>query len=340
VKPKTVFLQRFLLGILVAGLFAGCSVQQKETQVSEEVDPLPSWRDGSSKQSILDFVKQVTDTAAAEFVLPKERIAVFDNDGTLWSEKPTYFQVEFVLYRIKQLAPKHPEWQDDELIRAALKHDLKTLREEFGAGGLGHLMALTQSGMSSDTFENTVRDWINTARHPVSGKLFREMVFKPMLELIRYLQENDFQVYVASGGGIDFMRAWIPQVYGLPRDHILGSMLKYRYKKIKGRPVLIKLAEILFVNDRDGKPKLIHQVIGRKPILAFGNSDGDLQMLEWCGSNQHKSLTALVHHTDGEREWAYDRKSNVGRLDRALNEAEKQGWLVVDMKSDWKNIYP
>lgn len=339
-KVKFIFLQSVLYGILLSGLIVGCSVQKQEKTVAETVDSLPSWRAGAAKVRLLNFVRQVTDTASTSYLPPRERIAVFDNDGTLWSEKPIYFQVEFVLHRIKQLAPKHPEWKEDELIRAALDHDLKTLREKFGVGGLGRLMALTQSGMSAEAFEDIVREWIQIGRHPLTGRLFKEMVFQPMLELIRYLQDNDFQVYIVSGGGIDFMRAWIPEVYGIPRNHIIGSMPKYRYEKINGKPVLIKLAEILFVNNQEGKPMSIHRVIGRKPVLAFGNSDGDLQMLEWCAASPYKNLAAIIHHTDKEREWAYDRKSNVGRLDEALKEAEKQGWLVVDMKKDWASIFP
>ncbi len=332
-KAKNFFWNRRILYILIILLMSGCSTEK-------QAHPLPSWNNGASKQRIIDFVKKASDASNPDYVPPAERIAVFDNDGTLWSEKPTYFQVEFVLYRIKQLAPKHPEWQDDGLFETAIKRDLPKLRKEYGAQGLARLMAVAQSGMATEVFEEIVREWIKNAKHPETGRLFSQMVYQPMLELIKYLQDNDFQVYIVSGGGIDFMRTWASGVYGIPRDHVLGSIPKYAYKKIKGKPVLIKKADILFVDDKEGKPMLIHQVIGRKPILAFGNSDGDLQMLEWCASNTHPNLAAYIHHTDDEREWVYDRDSNVGRLDKGLDAAEKNSWLVVDMKKDWKVIYP
>ncbi len=317
--------------------------KEKEVAVEEEkeyTDPLPSWNNTKTKKRITNFVKAVTTVGADSYIDPENRIATFDNDGTLWSEQPTYFQVEFVLYRIKQLAPQHPEWKKDKLIQAALNHDLETLRKKFGTKGLVKLMAIAQAGITTDEFEKIVNKWITTAKHPTTGKLFIEMVYQPMLELISYLQDKDFKVYIVSGGGIDFMRVWAEKVYGIPRQHILGSIGKLNYEKIKGKPVLIKSNEVFFVNDGPGKPVSIHQFIGRKPLIAFGNSDGDLQMLEWCDANKNRNLPAYIHHTDAKREWAYDRKSRIGTLDKGLDEAAKKDWLVVDMKKDWKVIYP
>ena len=303
-------------------------------------DPLPSWNDMKTKHRIIDFVKTVSTRDSSGYIKQADRIAVFDNDGTLWSEQPTYFQIEFVLYRIKQMAPKHPKWKKDKLIQAAIKHDLKTLRKKYGAKGLGKLMAITQSGMTTGEFERIVQNWIKNARHPITGKLYSEMVFQPMLELIGYLKDNGFKVYIVSGGGIDFMRAWTKDVYGIPKERVIGSYQELEYKKVNGKPVLIKMPDILFVDDNEGKVKAIHRVIGKKPVIAFGNSDGDLQMLEWCAANKYKSLSAYVHHTDAKREWAYDRKSNIGALNQGLDVATANNWLIVDMKNDWKVIHP
>ena len=303
-------------------------------------DPLPSWNDSDSKSRITDFVTGVTTPGSADYVPSENRIATFDNDGTLWSEKPTYFQIEFVLYRIRQLAPQHPEWKKDKLVQAALRHDLETLRKKYGAKGIVKLMAFAQAGITTGEYEKIVHKWITTAKHPITGRLYTEMIFQPMLELIRYLQENDFKVYIVSGGGIDFMRVWAEKVYGIPRQHILGSIGKLDYEKENGKPVLVKTNDIFFVNDGPGKPVAIHQIIGEKPLIAFGNSDGDLQMLEWCDANKKRSLPAYIHHTDAKREWAYDRKSQIGTLDKGLDEAAQKGWLVVDMKRDWNVIYP
>ena len=351
--PLNMSFQKKNLILLLAGLvtFNSCLKKEEKTEsiqtdslttIKEEealVDPLPSWNNTKSKERIINFVKTVTAEGTTEYIPPQDRIATFDNDGTLWSEKPTYFQVEFVLYRIKQLAPWHPEWKKDKLIQAAIKRDLKKLREKYGAEGLGKLMAIAQSGMTTDEFEKIVRNWINKAKHPISGKLYSEMVFQPMLELIDYLHDNDFKVYIVSGGGIDFMRAWTEEVYDIPGDRVLGSLTHLQYKKVKGKPVLIKSPEILFVNDQAGKPKTIHRFIGKKPIISFGNSDGDLQMLEWCASSKYMNLQAFIHHTDAKREWAYDRNSSTGTLSIGLDAAANRGWLVVDMKNDWKVIH-
>jgi hypothetical protein len=304
------------------------------------VDPLSSWNNASSKKAITNFVKSVTTKGSNSYVKPEDRIATFDNDGTLWAEQPTYFQIEFILYRIKQLQPKHPEWKKDKLIQAALKHDLETLRDKFGTKGLGKLMAIAQSGMTTDEFNKITQDWIKNAKHPTTGKRYTQMIYQPMHELIGYLQENGFKVYIVSGGGLDFMRAWTTEAYGIPQEQVLGSIPELKYEIKNGSPVLVKLPEILFVNDGPGKPATIHRFVGKKPIMAFGNSDGDIQMLEWCNSNKHKHLSAFIHHTDGKREWAYDKESRIGTLNRGLDEATKNGWMIIDMKKEWKEIYP
>jgi phosphoserine phosphatase len=319
---------------------AGTKKDSVTTEVILAADPLPSWNDTKSKQRIISFVNSVSTQGNADFITPENRIATFDNDGTLWSEKPTYFQIEFVFYRIKQMAPEHPEWGKDKLIQTAVNHDLQTLRKKYGAKGLGKLMVISQSGLTTDQYEKIVRNWIKRAKHPVSGKLYRNMVFQPMLELIKYLQDNNFKVYIVSGGDIDFMRAWTKDVYGISKENVIGSYQALKYEKINGKPVLQILPEISFVNDKEEKVTAIQRFIGKKPVISFGNSDGDLQMLEWCSANKIKNLAAYIHHTDAKREWAYDRESRIGTLDKGLDEAARKGWLVVDMKKDWKVIYP
>jgi FMN phosphatase YigB (HAD superfamily) len=328
-------LKKIIIYSIISFLFISC---QKEITTTE--NSLASWNNSKVKSEIINFVKTVTNKENPDYIPPEDRIATFDNDGTLWSEKPTYFQIEFVFYRVKQLANKNHDLKDEDLIKAALKRDIKTIREEYGWEGLAELIALSQKGLTTDAFDTLVKGWIKKAKHPLTGKLYSQMVFKPMLELIKYLQQNDFKVYIVTGGGVDFVRAWAPEVYGISTEHIIGSYDKLKYKKIKGKPVLIKSPEMLFLVDGKTKPIAIHQIIGKKPVFAIGNSDGDLQMLEWCGANKYKNLSLLVHHTDAKREWAYDKISHVGKLDKALMVAEKNNWLIIDMKEDWKTIYP
>lgn len=301
-------------------------------------EPLPSWHDSKSKQAILDFVERVT-TPGPEFVPIPERIATFDNDGCLWSEKPMYFQAFFAFDRVKQLAPKHPDWKTEEPFASVLKGDF----ENALAGGEEALLKLvmaTHGGMTTDEFEATVTQWINTARHPVTDKLYKEMVFQPMLEVIEFLQSKNFKTFIVSGGGIEFMRPWTEEVYGIPPEQVVGSSIKIKYEVRDGEPVLVRLPELNFIDDKAGKPVGIQTHIGRRPIMAFGNSDGDFEMLEWTTSGNGPRFGMYVHHTDAEREYAYDRDSSVGRLDRGLDEANSRGWIVVDMKNDWKTIYP
>ncbi|MFC2094349.1 HAD family hydrolase [Bacteroidota bacterium] len=315
-------------------LIFSCSEQKNNNS-----DPLPSWNDREAKQSILNFVNEVTDETNPNFVKPADRIATFDNDGTLWSEQPLYFQFQFALDRIKALAPDNPEWKDDPLFKAALEDDIKKVIS-FGLHGLLDLVMATHAGMTTAEFSQIVKDWINTARHPKTNMLYKEMVFQPMLELLDYLRANDFKTYIVSGGGIDFMRPLTEGVYGIPPEQVIGSSGKVKFEMRDGQPVLLKLPELDFIDDKEGKPVAINKFIGKRPIAAFGNSDGDLQMLQWTAAGDGKRLMLYVHHTDADREWAYDRDSHIGRLDKGLDEANEKGWTVVNMKNDWKIIYP
>jgi hypothetical protein len=309
------------------------------TKNRTEADPLPSWHEGPSKESILRFVEAVTAEGGAEFVPPVDRIAVFDNDGTLWSEKPFYFQVAFALDRVKALAPQHPEWQDQEPFRAVLDGDMAGALKG-GMKAILDILVATHGGDTTDEFEQVVSDWIASARHPRTGRLYTEMVYQPMLELLETLRANDFRTYIVSGGGIEFMRAWVEDVYGIPPEQVLGSSIETKFEMRDNGPVLVRIPKVDFVDDNEGKPVGIHKFIGRRPILAFGNSDGDHQMLQWTAAGGGARLMGLVHHTDAEREWAYDRDSLVGRLDKALDEARGKGWTVVDIAREWRVVYP
>jgi phosphoserine phosphatase len=305
----------------------------------QAADELPSWNDGKAKQAIVSFVQKVTTPGSKDFVPPAARIATFDNDGTLWAEQPVYFQFFFAVDRVKALAPKHPEWKTKEPFASLLKGDMKTAL----AGGdraLMDIMMATHSGMTTDEFEKIVNDWISSARHPVTKRLYTEMVYQPMLEVLAYLRANGFKTFIVSGGGIEFMRPWAERVYGVPPEQVIGSYGKAKFEIRAGGPVLVKLPEVEFIDDKEGKVVAIHQQIGRRPIAAFGNSDGDLQMLQWTMDGDGPRFALYVHHTDAAREWAYDRTSPIGKLDKGLDSAMTRGWVVVDMKSDWKVVYP
>jgi phosphoglycolate phosphatase-like HAD superfamily hydrolase len=302
-------------------------------------DPLPSWNDTMPKAAITAFVEKVTREGSPDFVPPSERIAVFDNDGCLWSEQPLYFQAIFIFDRIKQLAPQHPEWKEKEPFSSVLKGDTKAAL----AGGEHALLEMamaTHAGMTTEEFEKSVTDWLATARHPQTGKLYTEMVYQPMLELLQYLRANGFKTFIVSGGGIDFLRPWAEKVYGIPPDQIVGSSIKAKYEPRDGKPVIIKLPELDFIDDKAGKPVGIHRHIGRRPIFAAGNSDGDFEMLEWTTAGPGPRFGMIVHHDDAGREFAYDRESHVGKLARGLDEAPARGWQLVSMKNDWKAIFP
>jgi phosphoglycolate phosphatase-like HAD superfamily hydrolase len=302
-------------------------------------DPLPSWNEGQAKRAIVDFVQRVITAGSADFVPVAERIAVFDNDGTLWSEKPMYVQLAFAFDRVKALAPQHPEWKDQESFASLLRGDLKSALAG-GEKAMLEIVMATHAGMTTDAFAKAVTDWLATAKHPRFNRPYTELVYQPMLELLTYLRANGFKTYIVSGGGIEFMRPWIEKVYGIPSEQVIGSSIKTKYEVRDGKPVLVRLPEINFIDDKAGKPVGIHMHIGRRPIAAFGNSDGDLQMIQWTTAGSRACFGLIVHHTDAEREYAYDRQSSVGRLDKALEAARKHGWTVVDMKQDWKRIFP
>ena len=302
-------------------------------------DLLPSWNDGLAKKTIVEFVGKVTKEGGPDFVSPGERVAVFDNDGTLWSEKPVYFQLLFAIDRVKSLAPKHPEWKDQQPFKASIENDLEAL-SATGEEGLIKILKVSHAGMTTTEFEKIVKDWITTAKHPRFNRLYTDLVYQPMLELLSYLRNNGFKIFIVSGGGIEFMRPWVQEVYGIPPEQVVGSSIKTRFELRDGEPVLVRLPEVDFITDKEGKPIGIHKFIGRRPVAAFGNSDGDLQMLQWTAAGNGPRFMLLIHHTDAEREWAYDRKSKIGRLDQALDEAKKRGWTLVDMKRDWRRVFP
>jgi hypothetical protein len=302
-------------------------------------DPLPSWNDTAPKKAIIAFVEKVTKEGSPDFVPVPERIATFDNDGTLWAEQPMYFQFLFLADRVKALAPQHPEWKTKEPFASLLKGDLKGVGAS-GEKGILEMMMATHAGMTTEEFTRIVSDWIATAKHPKTGRLYTEMVYQPMLELVAYLRANGFKTFIVSGGGIEFMRPWTEKVYGIPPEQVVGSSGKLKFQMNGGKPVLMKLPAIDFIDDKEGKPVGIQSHIGRRPIASFGNSDGDLQMLQWTTAGSGVRFALLVHHDDAEREFAYDRKSHIGTLDKAWDEANAKAWTVVSMKDDWNAIFP
>jgi len=326
---------RYTLCLVVASIV--CSAAYTTT-IACAAEALPSWNDGAARKSVVEFVAKVTKEGGPDFVPPAERIAVFDNDGTLWAEQPMYFQAFFIFDRIKQLAPQHPEWKEKEPFASVLKGDLKSALAG-GEHALVEMAMATHAGTTTEEFDRIVRDWIAAAKHPKTKRPYTEMVYQPMLELLTYLRANGFKTFIVSGGGIEFMRPWAEHVYGIPPEQIIGSSIKTRYEVREGKPILLRLPELNFIDDKAGKPVGIQQHIGRRPLIAFGNSDGDFQMLEWTTSGPGKRLGLIVHHDDSEREWAYDRKSSIGRLDRGLDEAGRRGWVVVSIKNDWKRVF-
>jgi len=306
---------------------------------AQGTDPLPSWNDGQTKTSITTFVARVTTQGGADFVPPAERIATFDNDGTLWIEQPMYVQLAFILDRAKALAPQNPGWKTKQPFKAVLDGDLRALAAS-GEKGLMELVAVTHAGMTAEEFAKIASDWIGSARDHRFKRPYTELVYQPMLELLAYLRANGFKTFIVSGGGIEFMRPWTERVYGIPPEQVVGSSIKTRFEMQDGRPVLFRLPEINFIDDKVGKPLGINQHIGRRPIAAFGNSDGDLEMLQYTTMSGGVRLGGIVHHTDAEREYAYDRQSHFGKLDKALDAAAINRWTVIDMKNDWKRIFP
>ena len=317
--------------MILSGLFLTC--------LNLKAESLASWNDTGSKSAIVSFVEEVTRENAPNFVRKEERIAVFDNDGTLWSEQPVYFQLFYAIDRVKATAPEHPEWKTEEPFASVLKGDMEGVLKS-GEEGLTKLLAASHAGMTKAEFAEAVSDWFATARHPKTGRPYNEMIYQPMVEVLEYLRANGFKTYIVSGGGIDFIRVFAEEAYGIPPEQVVGSSLRSRYEVRDGNPVIVKLPELGFIDDKEGKPVAIVHHIGRRPIMAFGNSDGDFQMLEWTTAGDGARLGVYLHHTDDEREVAYDRDSHIGALDRGLDEADERGWILIDMKEDWKFIYP
>lgn len=327
---KITYSLRFLLlhGFLILGAM-GCA---------ESVGPLSSWNDTPSKEAIVEFVGEVTREGGSNYLPQSERIAVFDNDGTLWSEQPLYVQLAFALDRVKATAAQHPEWKEKEPFRSVIAGDMNAVMAG-GEHALLELIMATHAGMTTDEFAQIVQDWLASARHPKYNRPYTELVYQPMLELLAYFRDSGFKTYIVSGGGIEFMRPWTEKIYGIPPEQVIGSSIKTKFELRDGKPVLARLPEIDFIDDKDGKPVGIHKFIGRRPVVAFGNSDGDLQMLQWTTAGDGMRFGLILHHSDGERETAYDRESAIGRLDKALDEAVQKGWTVVNMKKDWKRVF-
>ncbi len=336
-RSKKMMLQSTIIVLATLALGGACSAPAPEPTTT--ADPLASWNDGPTRAAIIDFVSRVSDPLSPGFVAEGERIAVFDNDGTLWSEQPMYFQLFFAIDRVRALAAEHPEWATTQPFQAVLENDMGALLAS-GEHGLVELVMATHAGMTTAEFENIVTDWIATARHPTTGRLYTEMVYQPMIELLAYLRANGFATFIVSGGGIEFMRPWTGRIYGIPPERVVGSSIVTRFEMRGDGPVLVRMPEMFFVDDKGGKPVGINSHIGRRPIAAFGNSDGDLEMLQYTTVANQPSLGVYIHHDDAEREWAYDRDSHIGRLSEGLDQAPERGWLVVSMKNDWRTIYP
>lgn len=322
----------WLSAALLLGLMASVT-SHADTNV------LPSWNSGPARTAIVEFVESVNDEQSPSYLPPSERVAVFDNDGTLWAEQPMYFQLIFALERIRELAPANPQWKTQEPFASVLKGDTAAALAGGEAAILQMVMA-THADMTTQEFEQEVSRFMETARHPTTGRKYTEMVYQPMLELLDYLRSEGFTTYIVSGGGIEFMRPWVESVYGIPPEQVVGSSIVTKYEVRDGVPMLVRLPEMNFIDDKAGKPVGINQHIGRRPVIAVGNSDGDFEMLEWSTAGDGPRLGILIHHTDAEREWAYDRESHIGKLVRGLDEAKARDWTVVDMKEDWKVIFP
>jgi phosphoglycolate phosphatase-like HAD superfamily hydrolase len=330
---KSSLRRRYVLGLLLLGAAAAARAQ----------DPLPSWNDGATKRAIVDFVTGAVSDGSEGYIPPAERIAVFDNDGTLWVEQPVYTQLVYAIDRIKAIAPQHPEWENQEPFKSLLVGDVKAALAG-GEKSAAAILGPSHVGMTIQEFDALVRDWLKTARHPRFQRPYTECIYQPMLEVLAYLRANGFKTFIVSGGGVEFMRVWADAAYGIPPEQVVGSAGKLKYELRDGKPALLKLPEIQLVDDGPGKPVGIAEFIGRRPVIAFGNSDGDYEMLQYTTTAQSADdgphLGLIVHHTDAQREYAYDRDSPVGKLARGLDDAGKNGWMLIDMKSDWKTIFP
>lgn len=317
----------------------GNKIENDNFVEKEIVNPLPSWNEGTTKSNIKNYVEDVTNNESPNFIPIKDRIATFDNDGNLWAEQPLYFQLYFAIDMVKKMAVNHPEWKGKQPFKAVLENDMKELAKQ-GEHGLIQLVMATHAGNTTNEFDADVKAWIKTSEHPTKKVGYDKLVYQPMLELLQYLRANNFKTYIVSGGGVDFMRAFVTEIYGIPEEQILGSRIKTEFDYNNGNPVIKRIPELDFIDDKEGKPLNIQKIIGKKPVFSSGNSDGDLQMMRYAASNKYKSFMLYVHHTDAEREWAYDRDSHIGRLDKGLDQAISDGWTVIDMKKDWKIIYP
>jgi hypothetical protein len=333
--------KRYIIYAVLIASFVACQPKPDPgpAEVVALADPLPSWNEGGVKSEITDFVSAVTDENSPDFVSVPDRIAVFDNDGNLWSEQPAYFQLFFAIDRIKAMAHEHPEWKTEMPFKALLEGDMGAFAAT-GMKGIMKLIMTTHAGMTTDEFEQTVKDWMATATHPRFNRHYNELVYQPMLELLEYLRAHEFKTFIVSGGGIEFMRPWAEEAYGIPKDQIVGSSIKTEFVIEDGKPVIMRLPEIDFIDDKEGKPVGINRFIGRKPIFCSGNSDGDLQMMQYTASGPGKRMMLYLHHTDSIREWAYDRDSHIGQFNKGLDEAMERGWTLIDMKKDWKVVYP
>lgn len=330
--------------IFLSFISISCETHKEENKnnssaITIKIDPLPSWNEVTSKKNIIAYVSDVTNSDSEHFIPIADRIATFDNDGNLWSEQPAYFQLFFAIDRVKAMAVDHLEWKNKQPFKAVLENNMAELAKQ-GEHGLLQLIMATHAGNTTEEFEADVQNWIKTAKHPTKKVGYDKLVYQPMLELLQYLRANEFKTYIVSGGGVDFMRAFVTEIYGIPSEQILGSRIKTEFDYSNGNPVIRRIAELDFIDDKEGKPLNIQKIIGKKPVFASGNSDGDLQMLQWTASNSYKSFMLYLHHTDSVREWAYDRDSHIGRLDKGLDEANEKGWTIIDMKEDWKVIYP
>ncbi|QDU71295.1 HAD family hydrolase [Mucisphaera calidilacus] len=329
--------RRLVSLFLLITTLALCACQAQTSRSGSEA--LPSWTDGPTRDAIIDFVEAVTNTSSPDYVPAADRIAVFDNDGNLWSEQPLYFQLIFAIDRIKEIAPEHPEWRSTEPFASILRDDLPTALAG-GEEAILQIVAASHGNLTTDEFRDAVEAWLETARHPTTGAPYTRMVYQPQLELLDYLRAHGFSTWIVSGGGVDFMRPWTEAVYGIPPQQVIGSRMKITFEVKDGKPTLFRHLEIDFIDDKAGKPVGIHQQIGKRPILASGNSDGDLQMLQYTHAGPTRTLCLYLHHTDGEREWVYDRDSHIGRLDQGLDEARINGWTVINMKEDWLTVFP
>ena len=330
-----------LSGLLIISMLTGCNQNKEQFKENTIVkaDPLPSWNESASKKAIISYVNDVTNENSENFIPVSDRIATFDNDGTLWSEKPAYFQLFFAIDRVKELAKDHPEWKTEQPFKAVLDNDMQALTKQ-GNLGLMTLLKASHTGMTITEFDSIVKNWIKTAKHPTKHVRFDQLVYQPKLELLSYLRAHHFKTYIVSGGGVDFMRALVTDIYGIPAEQIIGSRITTKFEYNNGNPQIIRGAALEYNDDKEGKPLSIQKIIGKKPVFASGNSDGDLQMLQWTASSNYKSFMLYLHHTDAAREWAYDRVSPVGKLDKGLDQAKTKGWTVIDMKKDWRVVYP